>query len=112
MVNTPEQAVETARYQLDGQTALRMGSKEQPILGKRGDDLRIDWGYLYLAADKPDGHDAIGSRQRVRGAFQTRAPFPCRMNCRMAARRRAAGPTVLALALISARLAERPFRAT
>ena len=49
VVNVSEQAVEAARYQVDGQTVLRMGSKEQAILGKRGDDLRIDWGYLYLA---------------------------------------------------------------
>ncbi len=29
---------------------VRIGSKQQQILGKKGDDLRIDWGYVYVAA--------------------------------------------------------------
>ncbi len=34
---------------------LKIGSQDQPILAKRGDDLRIDWGYLYVAAPKQAG---------------------------------------------------------
>jgi len=61
VVNTPDQPVTWARYQSDGQPLLRMGSREQAVLAKRGDDLRIDWGYLYLAADRPDGVSFAGA---------------------------------------------------
>src|ERR1700678_9585 len=100
VVNGSEQAVEAARYQVDGQTVLRMGSKEQAILGKRGDDLRIDWGYLYLASDKPEGlTTVIGSRQRVRGAFESTGALPVSDELPDAGPARRGGPSVLALSL-------------
>ncbi len=49
-VNEGQQQVVTAPVKLRGLTTLRIGSKDQPILAKKGDDLRIDWGYLYLSA--------------------------------------------------------------
>lgn len=50
-VNTPNQPVAADPAQtLDGLTVLRVGSTAQQVLAKAGDDLRIDWGYLYLAS--------------------------------------------------------------
>jgi hypothetical protein len=77
VVNTADQPVWAARFQTDGQPVLRLGSREQPILAKRGDDLRIDWGYLYLAADKVDGVTlAIANRQQARTAFASNGRLP------------------------------------
>ncbi|SPE26925.1 Glutaminase [Candidatus Sulfopaludibacter sp. SbA6] len=77
VVNTTDQPVLSSRYRLDGQPVLRMGSRDQPILAKRGDDLRIDWGYLYLAADKPDGvSEAVSLRQQARSAFDNTGHLP------------------------------------
>ncbi len=77
VTNTPEQPVWTARYQVDGEPVLRMGSREQAVLAKKGDDLRIDWGYLYLAADRPEGAAAFaGARQRARAAFEADGKLP------------------------------------
>ncbi len=49
-VNTAEQEVSAEKYTSGALTVLKVGSIEQPVLGKKGDDLRIDWGYLYVAA--------------------------------------------------------------
>ena len=77
VVNTPDQTVWSARYLLDGQPVLRMGSRAQPVLAKRGDDLRIDWGYLYLAADKVDGvSQAAMSHGQARGEFEKTGRLP------------------------------------
>jgi len=49
-VNTPEQKVISSRLHFSNFETIRMGSAEQPLLAKSGDNLRIDWGYFYLAA--------------------------------------------------------------
>jgi hypothetical protein len=48
-VNTPDQAVNFENADAQGIKAWRVGTVEQPVLQKRGDDLRIDWGYFYAA---------------------------------------------------------------
>lgn len=45
-----ETDVETSTESFDGINAVRIGSVNQPVLAKKGDDIRIDWGYFYLAA--------------------------------------------------------------
>ncbi|MBE0544608.1 MAG: DUF4965 domain-containing protein, partial [Verrucomicrobia bacterium] len=37
---------------------LKVGSQDQPVLAKKGDDIRIDWGNLYMAALSTDGQYA------------------------------------------------------
>ena len=45
------EAVETATVSLPcSSPAIRMGSVAQRVLWRSGDDLRIDWGYVYLAS--------------------------------------------------------------
>lgn len=48
-VNTPAQEVVAKKYAANGLSALKAGTVSQPVLEKKGDDLRIDWGYLHVA---------------------------------------------------------------
>lgn len=89
VVNTPEQPVVWSRVKLPGLQVMRMGSQEQPVLAKDGDNLRIDWGYLYVGVPESQGastaivsHDVarrgFAQTGRLPGKDDTRAPRPAR----------------------------------
>jgi len=52
-VNEPKQEVEWSQEKFGELSAWKVGSKDQPVLQKKGDDIRIDWGYLYVATAGP-----------------------------------------------------------
>ncbi|MCU0913098.1 MAG: DUF4965 domain-containing protein [Planctomycetes bacterium] len=68
-VNIPsQQQVVWSRQAVGNLAVAKIGAQEQPILAKRGDDIRIDWGYLYVAA--PNNAPAwIGSRGALQLGF-------------------------------------------
>ena len=49
-VNNTDQKVTAEQYNSGELSILKTGTVEQPVLRKKGDILRIDWGYLYMAA--------------------------------------------------------------
>ncbi|HEY3968602.1 MAG TPA: DUF4965 domain-containing protein [Planctomycetaceae bacterium] len=49
-VNEPAQKTVWSTPAIGGLSTVAVGSQSQTILGRSGDDLRIDWGYLYLSA--------------------------------------------------------------
>ena len=51
-VNTLDQQVEWGNLDVPETTTIKVGTVEQNILGKRGDDVRIDWGYFAMSVMK------------------------------------------------------------
>jgi hypothetical protein len=69
-VNTSDQPVNWSRLQTKGLQAMRMGSREQPMLQKSGDNLRIDWGYFYVATPiSEDAKQSVNDRAITRQSF-------------------------------------------
>ncbi len=72
VVNDPKQNVEWSRVETQGLDVMRMGTVDQPVLAKDGDDLRIDWGYSYLAIpEKQDAQTLIAGAPVARESFVT-----------------------------------------
>ncbi len=69
-VNQPDQPVSFENADVAGIKAWRVGSVTQNVLQSKGDDLRIDWGYFYVAMSK-DGR----TKSTVNSAYATRADF-------------------------------------
>ena len=84
VVNKPDQAVVWSRETIGALTALKMGSQEQPVLAKSGDNLRIDWGYLYVAALRDSSvHQVIASGASAREKFVSDGSVPPTDDARM-----------------------------
>ncbi len=63
-VNLPAEPVVCAAPTVNGDLRVaRLGAKDQAVLDKKGDDLRIDWGYLYAAL--PTSAGTVAPRARA-----------------------------------------------
>lgn len=95
-VNSADQQVTWSRFRLgpaEGDASrgggaaldvLAVGSKDQPVLEKSGDDLRIDWGYLYLASPTTQSPMSFaGGHDAARGAFAASGTLPGSDDLRM-----------------------------
>jgi hypothetical protein len=75
-VNTNDQAVRLDYPKIEGLAVARVGTTEQAVLARRGDDVRIDWGYGYLAVPAGSGAVTGGSGGRLRNGFTSNGTIP------------------------------------
>lgn len=81
---TPQWAVHDINQEVEAETGaagnvnfIKAGTTEQPILQKRGDDVRIDWGYFYIAADNaPEKSVALGDYFETKASFVSSGKLP------------------------------------
>jgi hypothetical protein len=66
--NMQDEKVVWGRLRLEDQEVLYIGSQEQNVLQKAGDNLRIDWGYLYAFAGS-DAKSSFGPTRNTRRLF-------------------------------------------
>ena len=90
VVNDPVQEVAWSRFELADSTGapaldvIAIGSKDQPVLAKSGDDLRIDWGYLYLSSPRSqEPRSFMGGHSAARRAFAAGGSLPPSDDLRM-----------------------------
>jgi Glutaminase A six helical-hairpin domain/Domain of unknown function (DUF5127)/Domain of unknown function (DUF4964) len=85
VVNTPDEPVTWKSPIVPGLSVLQMGTSAEAILGRAGDFVRIDWGYLYAAAPASESPEdtilpegAAGrefvSKGRLESPMDTRMP--------------------------------------
>ena len=68
-VNKNEEKVSWGREKAGSLTALHVGTVVQNVLGSSGDDHRINWGYVYVAASSAQSQSAMGADKALTEAF-------------------------------------------
>lgn len=104
--NTPYQEVTTRPGRAAGLRWQAVGTAAQPVLATAGDNVRIDWGYAYLAAP---GATVLttGAPQALKTAFAATGTLPATSAPRTGQARRVAQAAVLNLGAVAAAPAER-----
>ena len=75
--NTIGQEVVTKAGEVSGLSYQSVGTEAQPVLVKKGDNVRIDWGYAYLAVPQQSGNQtASGMADGLKKAFLTTGKAP------------------------------------
>jgi len=75
--NDAGEPVVWSRAEIEGLRLLRIGSMHQPLLERSGDNLRINWGYFYIAVPQSEpGVQAMAGNQRYRQTFLTTGALP------------------------------------
>jgi hypothetical protein len=75
--NYPDEPVVWSRAEIEGLHLLRVGTSKQPMLEQWGDNLRINWGYFYLAVPPGEGASEIAAgNQSYRDRFVATGHIP------------------------------------
>ena len=75
--NTIGQEVAINTGQANGLAFESIGTVAQPLLGKKGDNIRIDWGYAYLAIPQETGNQlASGMAVGLKKSFLANGTLP------------------------------------
>lgn len=68
-INKSHQATQSETIEQNQLVFLKTGSVEQLVLCRKGDDVRIDWGYFYLCCEKGNASYATGDGYSLRQSF-------------------------------------------
>lgn len=68
--NTPAQEVQATKYSANGLAIMKAGTTTQNVLKLKGDDVRIDWGYMYVAVPKTNVLQSFSKSADASKAFE------------------------------------------
>lgn len=84
VISSPDEPVVWSREKLGGLSILRMGTERQPILGRAGDRVKINWGYLYAAMPQESSlRDVVANQRTVMDSFARHGVLPTADDTRM-----------------------------
>ena len=75
-VGSDDQSVVFQAERAPGLAAVRMGRDQQPVLGRSGDRVRVDWGWFWLAAPEAGATVRAAAGPEARAGFAASGKLP------------------------------------